>query len=87
MSERMRKVSGTAVKLRLVLAAFCISLTNLPVPAPRADSLEGPALYPLMRGSQKDGDRKFGFVDATGRLVIPAQYDWANKFIEGREPR
>ena len=38
----------------------------------------------MIRGFAKGRDQKFGFVDVTGRLIIPAQYDWAGKFVNGR---
>ena len=58
-----------------MVACFTLiySFTSTTCPGPQ----EAPALYPLMCGSVKGGDRKFGFVDATGSLIVPAQYEWA----------
>lgn len=43
-----------------------------------ADEYAPEALYPVLV------DGKFGFANAQGRLVIPAQFDEARNFVEGR---
>src|ERR1700704_3111972 len=43
----------------------------------RAQQPESKALFPV----EKDG--KFGFIDRTGKIVIPLQFDSANDFHEG----
>jgi len=65
-------------KVAAVLTAIAATIA---ADAPAADA---PALYPIARGSATSGTQKFGYIDSTGRTVIPVQYDWAGKFYDDR---
>ena len=39
---------------------------------------------PLLAGNEILLDQKYGYIDRTGKLVIPGGYDLANRFFEGR---
>src|SRR5258706_12737862 len=59
-------------KIIVLLSTIAVAATFVA----RAEQPSGP-LFPV------EGDGKWGFIDRTGKLIIPLQFDSANNFHEG----
>lgn len=86
--------------LAVGVACFCLTLVSPLVEKVGARTLDSRAgrrrpgqqprhLYQVTERDEKTGERKFGFIDKTGRLVIgfdrlPKETTWVGKFQEGR---
>ena len=79
-----RGIAAVLKRSRTQSAVACFVLIHSLTTPICASPKEVPALYPLARGSLQGGDRKYGFVDATGHFAIPPQFDQVRKYVDGR---
>src|SRR5882672_1592404 len=62
----------------LVLTSILITLVLLPCPSNyRGQAQNAKLLFPVEK------DSKYGYIDGTGKIIIPIQFDNANEFHEG----